>query len=113
MAEPFLRPYTPKDDLYLFRLGRKVSEAGVWSDSKLQILAQPYYGQVKTAAEPYGALASDLLKTAINLQEIVRENIARIVDEKYPVVVDSVSQCASFQTFTFFAHHNFIRRLSC
>jgi len=84
-----------------------VSEAGVWSDSKLQILAKPYYGQVKSAAEPYGALASDLLKTAINLQESIRENIADFVDEKYPVVVDSVSQCAKLQTFTFFAHHMF------
>lgn len=80
----------------MFRLGREVSEAGVWSDSKLQIYANPYYEQVKTAAEPYGALASDLLKTAINLLESIRENIAGYVDEKYPVIVDSVSQCANF-----------------
>lgn len=97
LAEPFYRPNKPRDDLYVFRFGRKIAEAGSWVDSRLeQNIPKPYYSQAKEVAQPYGVLAGDFLKLSINMLDNVRAALSGFVNEKYPVVVASVSSIEQF-----------------
>ncbi|CAG9768719.1 unnamed protein product [Ceutorhynchus assimilis] len=92
LTEPFYRLNKPRDDLYLFRFGSKIGQAGIWLDSKLdESVPKPYYTQTKEVVQPYGALAGDLLKVAINVHDHARSAVSGFVDEKYPLVVASVS----------------------
>jgi len=95
LAEPFYRPTKPRDELYIFRFGRKIGDAGLWVDSKLeQAIPKPYYLQAKEVAQPYGALAGDLLTVFINIVENARNALSGFVNEKYPVVVASIDNYA-------------------
>lgn len=95
LAEPLCRLDKPRDDLYVFRLGRKVGDLGLWVDQKLDVnVPKPYYTQFKEHAQPYGALASDIGKILINVHDNARASCKLFVDEKYPIVVDSIENYA-------------------
>ncbi|XP_050295863.1 transmembrane protein 214 [Anthonomus grandis grandis] len=95
LTEPFYRLSKPRADLYMFRIARKVGEAGLWLDGKLaKNVPKPYYGQAKEFMKPYGALAGDLLQIGVNIHDNAREAFAGFVDEKYPIVVASIDNYA-------------------
>lgn len=92
LAEPFFRLSKPRDELYMFQIGRKLGDGALWIDSRLdQIFPKVYYGKAKEVLSPYGVLACDLLKVSSNVLQSSRNSLAEFVDRKYPLLVASVS----------------------
>lgn len=95
ITEPLYRLDKPREDLCLFRLGRKVGELGRWLDVKLDVnIPKPYYTQVKEVTHPYVALVGDVGKYFINVHDTVRSNLRVYYIEKYPVVIASIDNYA-------------------